>query len=305
MLQSGWRACQGKNLGPWGGIRLREVGPAQPAATLRQRMWRSRTELDRALDPDGLGWHVGEQVRAAARRRRPGRAGPLGWELQVGEDLADDPGVLDGRDQAHVAAAARAGQDIHIEGAPHEVSPGPIAGWGGSLRLQLHDAARARVNSACFHQRGLRALVGHGAGTPAGVGGENAMVEHEIDARPRSQGGEPFEEFQGLKEEVAGAIVPGALELQQDAAVAREPEAILGDRRSQEVAAELLEPRTIFCWDEQVRVEIEALKMGLTGPGRGHPGGIGVASEAKDASAGPSPEGDAPLATSGSSPLIS
>jgi hypothetical protein len=29
------------------------VGPAQPAAALRQKMWRSRTVLDRAQDPDG------------------------------------------------------------------------------------------------------------------------------------------------------------------------------------------------------------------------------------------------------------
>ena len=49
------------------------------------------------------------------------------------------------------------------------------------------------------------------------------MVQHEIDARARSQGGELFEEFQGLEEEVAGAIVPGALELQQDATVPGEP----------------------------------------------------------------------------------
>jgi len=82
---------------------------------------------------------------------------------------------------------------------------------------------------------------------------------------------ELFEEFQGFEEEVAGAIVPGALELQQDAAVPGEPEAILGDRRAQEVAAELLEPCPIFGWDGEVRVEIEALQMGLTGTGRGHP----------------------------------
>jgi len=99
------------------------------------------------------------------------------------------------------------------------------------------------------------------------------VVQHEIDARARSQGGELFEEFQGLEEEVARAIVSGALELQQDATVPGEPRTILGDRGAQQVAAELLEPRTIFCWYEQVRVEIEALKMGLTGPGRGDPGG--------------------------------
>jgi len=80
-----------------------------------------------------------------------------------------------------------------------------------------------------------------------------------------------------------------------DAAVPGEPKTILGDRRAKQVAAELLEPRTIFCWDEQVRVEIEALKMGLTGPGGGDPGGIGVAPGAKDASSGPSPERHAAL----------
>ena len=55
------------------------------------------------------------------------------------------------------------------------------------------------------------------------MGGENAVVQHEIDARARSQGGELFEEFQGLEEEVARAIVLGALELQQDATVPGEP----------------------------------------------------------------------------------
>ena len=64
------------------------------------------------------------------------------------------------------------------------------------------------------------------------MGGKDAVVQHEIDATPRSQ-------------------------------------------------------RTIFCWHEQVRVEIEALEMGLTGPSGGDPGGIGVAPEAKDASSGP------------------
>ena len=90
------------------------------------------------------------------------------------------------------------------------------------------------------------------------MGGKDSVVQHEIEARPRSQGGELFEKFQGLEEEVAGAIVPGALELQPDAAVPGEPKAILGDRRPKQVAAELLEPRTIFGWYGQVGVEIEA-----------------------------------------------
>ena len=77
--------------GPWGGIRLRGVGPAQPAAALRQRMWRSRTELDRALDPDGLDRQVGEEVSGAGWRGRyswlhPFRSG----DTQQIERITDD-----------------------------------------------------------------------------------------------------------------------------------------------------------------------------------------------------------------------
>ena len=72
------------------------------------------------------------------------------------------------------------------------------------------------------------------------------MVEHEVDPGARSQGGEFFEELQGLEEQVAGAVGPLALQLQQHAAVGRELEAVLGDRGSEQIAAELLGPRTGF-----------------------------------------------------------
>ena len=122
--------------------------------------------------------------------------------------------AANGRDQAHAPPTARTREHVKLEGAPHEVGPRPIARLAGSFLLELRDAARARVNSACCHQRGLRALVGHGAGAPARMGGKDSVVQHEVDARARSQGRELFEEFQGLEEQVAGAIVPGALELQ-------------------------------------------------------------------------------------------
>ena len=44
--------------------------------------------------------------------------------------------------------------------------------------------------------------------------GEDAVVKDEIDAGARGQGSELFEEFEGLKEEVAGAIGPLSLQLQ-------------------------------------------------------------------------------------------
>jgi hypothetical protein len=139
--------------------------------------------------------------------------GPLGRESELGKDPADHPGILNGRDQAHAPPTAPTREHVTLEGAPHEVRPRPIARRAGSLPSPLHVAARARANGTCVHQRGRRALVGHGAGTPASLGGKDAVVQHEIDARARSQGGELFEEFQGLEEEVARAIVPGALEL--------------------------------------------------------------------------------------------
>jgi len=176
--------------------------PVEPVATLRAgpsgRVDKARPSA--GSGQHGLGWHVGEQVRAAARRRRPGRAGggPLGWEPQVGEDPADHPRILNGRDQAHAAAAARAGQDIHVEGAPHEVSPGPVARWGGRLALELRDGGRGGVSHGCS-QRKARLLIGDGAGAPASMGGKDAVVHHEIDARARSQGGELFKGVPGAR----------------------------------------------------------------------------------------------------------
>ena len=88
--------------------------------------------------------HVGEEVSGASRRG-PGRAcvGDLGRQPQVGEDLADDPGFLDGGDQAHAAATARAGEDIDVERAPHQVGPRPVAGFAGSSATGLGDVWRA------------------------------------------------------------------------------------------------------------------------------------------------------------------
>ncbi len=64
----------------------------------------------------------------------------------MGEDPADDPGVLNGRDEPHVAATARTGEHVKLEGASHEIRPRPVARRAGSFLLALRDAAHARVN---------------------------------------------------------------------------------------------------------------------------------------------------------------
>jgi hypothetical protein len=114
------------------------------------------------------------------------------------------------------------------------------------------------------------------------MGGEDAVGEDEIDAGARSQGGELFEELEGLEKEMARAVSPGALELQPNAAVPGEPEAILSDRGSKQVAAELLEPSPVGGRYAQVSVEVEAVEMRVTGPGRRHPGGVRIVAEAPE-----------------------
>ena len=57
--------------------------------------------------PRGLGREVGEEVSGTARRGPGGaRIGTLGREPELRENPADDPGVLNGHDEPHVAATA-------------------------------------------------------------------------------------------------------------------------------------------------------------------------------------------------------
>jgi hypothetical protein len=163
-------------------------------------------------------------VRVGGGRRA--WAGDLDRKPKVRQYLADDLGVLDVCDQAHTAAAARTGEDVDVEGAPHEVGPRPIAGLPGGWRERT--AGRALVWGRVYRE-GMGRFVGpppagsiatriisDSAVAPAGMGGENPVVEDKIDAG--TQGGEIFQEFEGLEEEVAGAVSPRALQFQQDGA---------------------------------------------------------------------------------------
>jgi hypothetical protein len=199
----------------------------------------------------------------------------------VREDCADDLGVLDRREQAHAAATARAGEHVEVEGAPHQVGPRPVAGFAGRVATEFGDLRRGGVGDG-VRQRDPRALIGDGAAAPAGMGREDPVVEHEIDAGARHKGSELFEEIEGLEEEVTCAVGPLPLQFQQDASVAGELEAILGDGRPQQVAAELFESRALCRRHAQVRVEIDAFEVRLAGPSRADPRGIRLVPEAQD-----------------------
>ncbi len=86
---------------------------------------------------------VGEEVSRASRRG-PG-VGDLGGESEVREDLANDSGILDGGDQAHAAAAVGASEHVEVEGAAHQVGPGPVVGSAGRLATEFGDVGCSGV----------------------------------------------------------------------------------------------------------------------------------------------------------------
>ena len=100
-------------------------------------------------------------------RRWPGRR-RRGREPEVGENLPNDDGVLDGGYDAHAAATPGARQHVHPECVPHEVVPRPLPRRGRRGRLHARDGARigtrhrrsrglfARVSSAGHHGIAVR-----------------------------------------------------------------------------------------------------------------------------------------------------
>ncbi len=69
---------------------------------------------------------AGMSATRSAARAGGGRGGlrkGTSVEPEGREDLGEDLGVLDRREQAHAAATARAGEHVEVEAAPHEVRP--------------------------------------------------------------------------------------------------------------------------------------------------------------------------------------
>ena len=94
---------------------------------------------------------------------------------------------------------------------------------------------------------------------------------------------------------MTGAVRPGRLEREQNAAVAQELKPVLADGRTQEIAAQLLEPRVIPGGHRDIRVEVEAVELRVPGRGGDDPRGVRLLAQAPHAAARAAPHGDAPL----------
>ena len=66
-----------------------------------------------------------------------------------------------------------------------------------------------------------------------------------------------FQEFQRLEHQLPRAVAPGRLQLERDAAVAPQPQALLREGRTQYISAQTLQPRPIVRRHPHVGVQIE------------------------------------------------
>ena len=85
----------------------------------------------------------------------------------------------------------------------------------------------------------------HGTRPCPRTGRQDAVVQDEVDAWAGSQGGELLQELDRREEEVARAVVPLALQGDEDESVGRQCETLLRHRRAQHVAGQALDSRTV------------------------------------------------------------
>ena len=128
-------------------------------------------------------------------------------------------------------------------------------------------------------------------GPPRRARGQHAIVENQVDARPRCQRGEALEQFHGVKQQMRSAVRPWAPQLEADLAIGRPLEPLLGDGRPQGVAGDALQPVALVRVDADAGVEVETRvprvarpESGIDGRPREH------VAEAANTGAGPRPK---------------
>ena len=194
--------------------------------------------------------------------------------------------------------------------------PAPDAAWGprwaGADGAECARSPRplrsARSAGSARHPSTLLRMALSIAEGPRRPWPEYAMIQNEVDAGPRDhpstwlgmtlslspfdqahgdpevlegskgQDGQPLQQFEGIEQEVRGAIRPRVPELQHDLPLGRQTEPVLRDGWPQRVPAEPLEPVPIVGRDPHAGIEVEPLlargstrlTAGVTAPGSGH-----------------------------------
>jgi hypothetical protein len=188
-------------------------------------------------------------------------------------------------------AAPRAGKDVVAKRAPHQVGPltaGTIGRPPGVWHLArptgaLHDA------SVGWHHHGARwlpaptvSITCRGAGGCTRAGNnerppprprrQHAVIENQVDARPRREGRQALEQFDRLEQQVRGPVAPASAQLQQHLPVPGEMNPLLRHRRPQRVPAQMLEPvATTLAWRSKPSSRPDRQPRQPPGPARAAP----------------------------------
>jgi hypothetical protein len=99
---------------------------------------------------------------------------------------------------------------------------------------------------------------------------DQAHGDPEVLEGSKGQDGQPLQQFEGIEQEVRGAIRPRVPELQHDLPLGRQTEPVLRDGWPQRVPAEPLEPVPLVGRDPHAGIEVEPLLAGVTAPESGH-----------------------------------
>jgi hypothetical protein len=132
------------------------------------------------------------------------------------QDATDDGRLVDERKQSQPPGTPRARQDVEAKAALHQ--PGPVS---------IARAPSGLVPSLVS----LTVRLGHN-GPPVGrPRREHAVIEHQVDPRPRHQRGQTFEQLDRIEDEVRRAVRPSAAQLERDGAVGQLLKPVLPDCR--------------------------------------------------------------------------
>jgi hypothetical protein len=95
-------------------------------------------------------------------------------------------------------------------------------------------------------------------------------IASDANVRRRDERAEPGEEVERVEQDGVGAVLPRGLEREAHAAVGLEREALLGQRRAQQVAARALASRMVARVDGDLRMDVDSAHLGERLVGRGH-----------------------------------
>ena len=168
------------------------------------------------------------------------------------EHASDHGRLIDECDQAHPAAAPRAGEDVEAETPLHQTRP-EIARGG-----------------ACVLERfaGVAALLGgNDLRPPRRPWSQHTVVEDQVDPRSGCDGRQTLEQLGRVAHQMGGAIRPSSREREPHLALRRQPESVRGDGRAEGIPDHTLESIPAAGANPDGGVEIEAVLSGMTGPG--------------------------------------